>query len=355
MPDGALHPGDPIPVAGGELLYASDAEPGIRRRRAGRGFAYLDAAGRPLRDPATLARIRSLAIPPAWTEVWISREADGHVQATGRDAKGRKQYRYHDRWIAAQAETKYVRTAAFGRALPRLRERVEHDLGRRGLSRDKVLATAVRLLELTLIRVGNKTYARRNRSYGLTTLTKRHVDVDGAALTFRFKGKSGVEHDLTLRDRRLAGVLRAMRDLRGQTLFKWTDADGALHPIESADVNAYIREAAGGDFTAKDFRTWAATVSAARALCLEAAPGTQAATKRAQNRCVKAVAGLLGNTPTVCRASYIHPAVLEAFADGRLGAAFPDADDAGFEAALIAFLEAEAAGSAQPARFTTAA
>jgi DNA topoisomerase-1 len=341
MPDGALHPGAPAPAAGGELVYVSDQEPGIRRRRAGRGFAYYDAEGRLLRDAEALERVRRLAIPPAWTDVWISPEADGHIQATGRDAKGRKQYRYHDRWNAERSGDKYGRMAAFGRALPRVRERVDHDLGRRGLSREKVLATAVRLLELTLIRVGNKEYARRNRSYGLTTLTKRHVDVDGTALKFRFKGKSGVEHDVHLRDRRLAGVLRSMRDLRGQHLFKWKDAEGALHAVESADVNAYIREASGEDFTAKDFRTWAATVSAARALCLEGAPESRTAAKKATNRCVKAVAGLLGNTPTVCRSSYIHPRVLEAFAEGRLCDAFPGADDPGFEAALIAFLEAE--------------
>lgn len=343
MPDGALQPGEIIPTAGGDLVYVSDHEPGIRRRRAGRGFAYYGPDGALLKNADVLERVRKLAVPPAWTNVWISPEADGHIQATGRDAKGRKQYRYHDRWSVGQSETKYSRMPAFGRALPRIRERVDADLSRRGLTREKVLATAVRLLELTLIRVGNKEYAKQNKSYGLTTLTKRHVDVDGTALKFRFKGKSGVEHDVHLRDRRLAGVLRSMRDLKGQTLFKWTDADGTVHPVESADVNAYIREAAGEDFTAKDFRTWAATVSAARALCLEGPPETKTAAKKALNRCTKAVAGLLGNTPTVCRSSYIHPKVMETFAEGRLCESFPGADDPGFEAALVAFLEADEA------------
>jgi DNA topoisomerase I len=271
--------------------------------------------------------------------VWISPRARGHIQAVGRDAKGRKQYRYHDQWSAGRAETKYARLSAFGRALPKLRARVEQDLGQRGPSRDKVLATAVRLMEISLIRVGNKEYARQNRSYGLTTLNKRHVEVDGSALALHFTGKSGVEQRVSVRDRRLARIIQNLQELPGQRLFKYRDESGDLVPIESSDVNAYIRETMGENFSAKDFRTWAATISAARALCLEPAPESAAAAKRASTKAVKVVAAILGNTPTVCRSSYIHPAVLDAFADGTLAEAFPGPEDAKFEKALIAFLD----------------
>ncbi|MBS0297984.1 MAG: DNA topoisomerase IB [Proteobacteria bacterium] len=326
-----------------KLRYVTDEAPGITRRRSGKGFSYRDAEGQPVTDPETLARIRALAIPPAWTEVWISPHAHGHIQATGRDAKGRKQYRYHDRWSAHRAQSKYARVSEFATALPRIRERVEQDLNARGPTREKILATVVRLLELTLIRIGNKEYARQNRSYGLTTLNKRHLDVDGSALVFHFKGKSGVVHQTSLRDRRLAAILKRLHELPGQQLFKYADPEGALTPIESADVNAYIREVAGEDFSAKDFRTWAGTVSAARALRLEPAPQSQGEAKRAVTRCVRAVSGLLGNTPTVCRAHYVHPAVFEAYAAGRLAEALPSPDAGEFEAALIRLLESHAA------------
>lgn len=316
------------------LTWCSDESMGLSRQVSGAGFRYLDRAGKVIRDPKVLDRIRALAIPPAWTDVWICPRASGHIQATGRDVKGRKQYRYHADWSRHASESKFERLPAFARALPKLRKRVEADLDRRGVSRDKVLATAVRLLEITLIRVGNAVYARQNRSYGLTTLNKRHLDVDGTALTFAFKGKSGVEHEVRVRDRRLATVVRSLRDLPGQQLFKYRDADGDLCTITSDDVNAYIREAMGDQFSAKDFRTWAGTVSAARALREVETPTSATDGKRKITVCVKAVAGLLGNTPTVCRSSYVHPRVFEMFEAGTLGT-LPGADAKGFEPALI--------------------
>lgn len=319
------------------LTWRSDENTGLSRRKSGTGFRYLDQSGKTIRDPKMLARIRALAIPPAWTDVWICPRANGHIQATGRDARGRKQYRYHSDWSRHAAESKFDRLPAFARKLPKLRARVEADLAKRGVTRDKVLATAVRLLELTLIRVGNAEYARQNRSYGLTTLHKRHLEVDGTALTFAFKGKSGVEHEVRVRDRRLATVVRSLRELPGQQLFKYRSAEGDLCPITSDDVNAYIREAMGEQFSAKDFRTWAGTVSAARALRDAETPGSPAEAKRRITVCVKAVAGLLGNTPTVCRSSYVHPGVFRMFETGELGA-LPGPETKGFEAAVIRLL-----------------
>lgn len=324
---------DPADIPAG-LTWCSDEQPGIRRTAAGDGFHYHDPQGRPVEDEKVLDRIRALAIPPAWTDVWICPRASGHIQAVGRDVKGRKQYRYHPDWSAHAAETKFERLPDFAKALPKLRRRVEADLSRRGISREKVLATAVRLLEITLIRVGNAQYAKQNRSYGLTTLHKRHLEVDGAALTFAFKGKSGVEHEVRVRDRRLAAVVRSLRELPGQQLFKYRDADGELSTVTSDDVNAYIREAMGDQFSAKDFRTWAGTVSAARALRDMEAPASPTEAKRRINVCVKAVAGLLGNTPTVCRASYVHPRVFELFETGRLCEVLPGPEADGFERAL---------------------
>lgn len=321
------------------LRWFTDDRPGIRRRGRGKGFDYLAPDGSPIRDEKTLERIRALVIPPAWTEVWICPVANGHIQATGKDIKGRKQYRYHDRWSATRSENKFGRVAAFGRALPRIRKQADQDLGHPGPQRDKVLATVVRLLEITLIRVGNKEYARANRSYGLTTLQKRHVAVDGTAMRFTFKGKSGVEHDTGVRDRRLARILKDLRELPGQQLFKYRDEAGEWRDVGSDDVNAYLRDIAGDDFSAKDFRTWAATVSAARALVEMEPPETRTVAQGCMRLCVKAVAALLGNTPTVCRASYIHPAVLAAFEAGSLRDTLPGPDTAGFEKALIKLLE----------------
>jgi DNA topoisomerase-1 len=322
------------------LTYVAEDQPGIRRKATARGFAYVGPDGKPVKDEATLERIRKLAIPPAYTEVWICADPMGHIQATGRDQRGRKQYRYHARWREVRDETKFARMAAFGRALPRIRERVEADLRKRELCREKVLAAVVRLMELTLIRVGNDEYARANKSFGLTTLRDRHVRFEGEQVKFAFKGKSGVEHTTSVRDRRLARIVRACQDVPGQRLFQYYDAEGARHAVGSAEVNAYIREAAGQDFSAKDFRTWAGTIAAAKALAMQELPESEAAAKRAMAVCVKATAGLLGNTPAVCRSAYIHPEVLKAFAEKRLPDAFKSAEGADYEAAVIAFLDA---------------
>jgi DNA topoisomerase-1 len=337
MPDGSHAFETDIEFPQG-LTWCSDEQPGLSRRRSGKGWSYRDAKGRVITDAKTLDRIRALAIPPAWTDVWICPRANGHVQAIGRDVKGRKQYRYHADWSTARSTNKFDRLPAFARALPKLRAQVEHDLGLRGVCKAKVLATAVRLLELTLIRIGNAVYAKQNRSYGLTTLHKRHLEMDGAALTFEFRGKSGKDHSVSVRDRRLARVVRALEDLPGQQLFKYRDADGGLCPVTSDDVNAYIREAMGDQFSAKDFRTWAGTVSAARALRDMEPPTSPTDARRKITVCVKAVSGLLGNTPTVCRASYVHPKVFELYQDGQLPDVLPGSETKGFEPALIRLL-----------------
>jgi DNA topoisomerase-1 len=319
------------------LTYASDHDPGIRRVKTGRGVGYRDAAGRPVKDPATLERIRKLVLPPAWTDVWICPDPNGHIQAVGRDQRGRKQYRYHDAWRQAQDETKFDRLIAFGRALPKLRAKVEADLDRRGLPREKVLAAVVRLLETTLIRVGNSEYAKANKSFGLTTLRDRHAAISTAGVKFQFRGKSGKVHETGVRDRRLARIVKACQDLPGQRLFQYLDEDGVQRAVESADVNAYLREAMGEDFSAKDFRTWAGTVAAARALLTHPECASEAEAKRHINTCVKAVAGVLGNTPAVCRSAYIHPQVLEAYAAGALP--LKPAEGRAFELSVLRFLE----------------
>jgi DNA topoisomerase-1 len=295
----------------------SDARPGITRQRAGNGFVYRTADGSAVRDKTVLARIRSLAVPPAWEGVWICPQADGHLQATGRDARGRKQYRYHPRWREIRDETKYGRMAAFARALPAIRRRVRDDLAREGLPRDKVLATIVRLLEATRMRVGNEEYARENESFGLTTLRTRQVRVNGSTMEFRFRGKSGVWHRFALSDRSLARIVRRMRDLPGYELFQYEDESGEIRSVDSADVNAYIKAVAGDGFTSKDFRTWGGTVLAARACHRIGYP----ADKRRIVQAVEEVSRALGNTAAVCRKCYIHPAVLDAYADGTLARA----------------------------------
>lgn len=340
MPDGSRHTFVAEHQVPEGLTWCSDVRAGLTRARSGEGFSIRDLHGKPIRDARVLDRIRRLAIPPAWTDVWICPRASGHIQATGRDVKGRKQYRYHDDWSSHRSENKFDKLPAFARALPKLRARVEHDLGARGASREKVLATAVRLLEITLIRVGNAQYAKQNRSYGLTTLNKRHLEVDGTALSFAFRGKSGVDHRVSVRDRRLASVVRSLRDMPGQQLFKYRTLDGDLCPITSDDVNAYIRDAMGEQFSAKDFRTWAGTVSAARALRDMEAPTSPTDAKRKITVCVKAVAGLLGNTPTVCRSSYVHPAVIELYQSARIAEVLPGSETKGFEAALMKVLRA---------------
>ncbi len=308
---------DPIESArAAGLRYVSDAKPGIHRHKCGKAFRYTNPDDTPVRDEKTLARIKSLVIPPAWEDVWISAQSNGHLQATGRDVKGRKQSRYHPRWREHRDETKYERMTHFARALPAIRERVEHDLGRPGLPREKVLATIVSLMEHTLIRVGNQEYARDNKSYGLTTMRNKHVAVEGSQITFTFQGKSRVNHTINLRDRRLAGIVKRCADLPGYELFQYLDHDGTHHHIDSSDVNQYLHDISGEHFTAKDFRTWAGSVLACD-LLKETGPFSSAAeAKRKIAEAIKQVAGRLGNTPSVCRKCYVHPAVLEAYLGG---------------------------------------
>ncbi len=294
------------------LRHVTDAREGITRRRSGKGFTYRDAAGRRLTDPAVLSRIRSLAIPPAWTDVWVCPTDSGHLQATGRDARGRKQYRYHPDWNRVRGETKYERMVAFGAALPRIRRTVDSHLAQRGIPRDKVLAVAVRLLETTFIRVGNEEYARTNKSFGLTTLLDRHAIVQDGRVRLAFTGKSGVRHTVDVSDRRLARLVTQCRDLPGQDLFQYIDDEGGPQPITSTDVNEYLRAIAGDEFTAKDFRTWAGTLLAAEQLArIDATDSTS--TRSHLLNAVAAVADKLGNTPTVCRRCYIHPAIIDAY------------------------------------------
>ena len=338
----ALDPGEAAGAA--QLRYVSDAKPGIQRIRHRRSFRYIATDGEPVSDLATLRRIRSLAIPPAWTEVWICPAAHGHIQAVGRDARGRKQYRYHTRWRAVRDEAKFDRVIQFGRALPAIRERVEKDLALPGLPREKVLAGVVRLLETSLIRIGNVEYARENRSYGLTTLRTRHVTVEGARLRFEFRGKGGKRHTVDVSDRRLAAVVRRCQDLPGHELFQYLDEDGQRQAIDSADVNDYVRAIAGEEFTAKDFRTWGGTVLAALALAVPDPEESDA--KRRLTAAVIAVAARLGNTPTICRKCYIHPDVVAAHVDGSLEAGLNGRDAGGLtaaEAAVLNLLERRAA------------
>jgi DNA topoisomerase-1 len=337
-----FHPAESAKAAG--LRYVSDIDAaGIRRIARDGGFRYVDADGRTVRAAATLARIKSLAIPPAWTDVWICPRDDGHLQATGRDARGRKQYRYHARWRDVRDETKFGRMLQFAKVLPRIHRRVARDLRLPGLPRPKALATVVRLLETTCIRVGNEEYARQNDSFGLTTLRGRQVRVRGSTLRFRFRGKSGVRHDVELSDRQIAGIVKRMQDLPGEELLGYVDETGRVHSIESADVNAYLKDIAGEEFTSKDFRTWAGTVHAVQALSQLAPAGSQAEAKRNVVQVIEAVAAQLGNTKAVCRKCYIHPAVLETYLEDGLSAPLKgSAAVAGVVALLQARLKREA-------------
>ncbi len=339
-------PEDSARAAG--LRYVSDDRPGILRRRRGKGFGYTGPDGMPLRDPETLLRIRLLAVPPAWTQVWICPSPKGHIQATGRDSRGRKQYRYHPRWREVRDATKYDRTVAFGLALPLIRDRTEQHLAMPGLPREKVLATVVRLLEATLIRVGNDEYARDNNSFGLTTLRDRHADVTGSTIEFRFRGKGGKLTTSKVTDARVARIVKRCQDLPGQELFQYVDDDGTVQDVDSADVNHYLREITGQDFTAKDFRTWAGTVAAAWALEEFEGFDSEAQAKRNVVQAIERVAARLGNTPAVCRKCYVHPAVLDAYLEGSmLGALRTRAQDMAHElhglepeeAAVLALLQ----------------
>ena len=316
LPEPVFDPALSAKAAG--LRYVSDQQPGLHRVKAAKGFRYTDAEGKPVRDRETLGRIKSLVIPPAWTDVWICRHSNGHLQATGRDARGRKQSRYHPHWREVRDETKYERMALFAVALPRIRERVGNDLLLPGLPREKVLATIVRLMETTHIRVGNTEYAKENGSYGLTTMRNKHVEVHGSKITFDFKGKSGVHHAIDLNDRRLARIIKRCEEIPGYELFQYLDHEGNHHTIDSQDVNEYLREITGEHLTAKDFRTWAGSVLA-NELLLQFEPFTSATqAKKNVVQAITAVAAQLGNTPSVCRKCYVHPAVLEAYLSGHM-------------------------------------
>lgn len=313
---GVVDPRDAAEGAG--LVYVSDEEPGISRRGAGRGFSYKDAKGRRITDKAELQRIRSLAVPPAYTDVWICPDPNGHIQATGRDAKGRKQYRYHPRFREVRESTKYEHMLDFAAVLPDIRTRIDADLRRRGLPREKVIATVVYLLENTMIRVGNDDYAKKNKSYGLTTLRDRHVDVNGSGLRFEFKGKSGKKWRLKVKDRRVARIVKASQDLPGQRLFQYIDEDGERCEVTSGDVNAYLKEISERDITAKDFRTWTGTVLAALALIEFEEVDSEAAAKRNIKAAIDHVSSRLGNTPTICRKCYVHPEIFNTYLDKQL-------------------------------------
>ena len=314
----AIQPEPHISAAEAGLRYVSDTTPGIRRRKHGKSFRYVDPSGKPVYQPEQIARIRKLAIPPAYADVWICPDPRGHIQATGRDARGRKQYRYHPRWREIRDETKFTRLLAFAEALPRIREAVERDLNLPGHPRNKVLATVVRLLEWTCIRVGNEEYARHNKSFGLTTLKDQHVEVSGSRIRFEFRGKSGKAHSCDVSDQRLARIIARCQAIAGQELFQFIDEDGNRQPISSEDVNGYIREIAGDDFSAKDFRTWTGTMLAAAALRELGPAPTAREAKALFLGAVDRVSVQLNNTRAVCRKYYIHPALFEAYSEGTL-------------------------------------
>jgi DNA topoisomerase-1 len=341
-------PADAAEDAG--LRYVSDTRPGYTRKRNGESFQYFDTEGKLIQDESRLLRIGRLAIPPAYHDVWICPLPNGHIQATGRDDRGRKQYRYHERWRAIRDENKYDRILTFAAALPKIRCRIQADLKLPGLKREKVLAAVVQLLERTFIRVGNEEYARQNKSFGLTTMKNRHVKVHGKKLRFRFRGKGGKEHEVDFMDRRIAKIVRELQDLPGQDLFQYFDEEGKLCDVTSQDVNDYLRKITGEDFTAKDFRTWAGTVLTAMALNAQAKFATKKEAKSNLKSAIAAAAKLLRNTPTICRKCYVHPAIVESYLNGDLigglqtkldeAAEIPDFSDD--ERAVLNFLNAQA-------------
>ncbi|WP_043307808.1 DNA topoisomerase IB [Pseudomonas sp. ML96] len=329
-----------------DLHYVDDRQPGISRRKLRGHFAYFTSDAERIRDEEEIRRINALAIPPAYSDVWICPDPQGHLQATGRDARGRKQYRYHARWREVRDGNKYERILDFGHALPTLRRQVESDLALRSLCRDKVMAIVIALLDSTLIRVGNPQYARQNKSFGLTTLRNRHVEISGSAIRFHFRGKGGVEHRVSLAHPRLARAVRRCMELPGQQLFQYLDDDGQRRDVSSADVNAYLQQHAGNDFTAKDYRTWAGSALALGFL-RELTPGSESESKSQVVEVTRQVASLLGNTPAICRKCYIHPAVIEAFLDGsltRLRGSRPRSGLRDEESLLLRFLEGQMAG-----------
>jgi DNA topoisomerase-1 len=349
----------PVDLPSVGLRYVSDDRPGITRRRAGKGWVFWGPDGRRITDPELIRWIKSLAIPPAYTKVWISPFRDGHLLATGRDARGRKQYRYHPTWRAIRDAAKFDRMLAFGRVLPRIRAAVDAELKRPGLGRRRVLALVVRLLETTFVRVGNDEYAKANKTFGLTTLRSRHLKIEGSELRFSFRGKGGKQHKITVRSRRLAKLVGRLQELPGQELFQYIDEHGDRQPVDSADVNEYLREISGGDFTAKDFRTWAATVLAAWALREFESFDSQAAAKRNVTQAIERVASRLGHTPAICRKSYVHPDIVGAYMAGDLLLSLKAEVEAELaeelsglqpeEAAVLAFLQQRLAGAAEQA------
>jgi DNA topoisomerase-1 len=310
---------DPVEVAEeAGLRYVSDDQPGYTRKKRGKGWAYFDTSGKEITDETRILRLNRLAIPPAYKDVWICPSPNGHLQATGIDDRGRKQYRYHERWRQVRDENKYEKMVVFGKALPKIRRRITRDLKKCGLPREKVLATVVELLEQTFMRIGNEEYVKENKSFGLTTLRNRHVDVKGAKLKFHFRGKRGIEHDIDVEDRRVAKVIKKLQELPGQEIFQYLDEQGETHNITSEDVNSYLHEITGEDFTAKDFRTWGGTVMAAIALQAQEAFENKSQAKKNVKNAIAAVSKMLGNTPAICRKCYVHPAVLETYLDGSL-------------------------------------
>ena len=307
-----------VAAADAGLVYVTDAQPGIRRVKHGKGFRYLYPDGSPVEDEKNLERIRSLAIPPAYERVWICLKPNGHLQATGFDARGRKQYRYHPKFREVREEEKFCKLVDFARVLPSLRERVDADMAKSGMPREKVLAAVVYLLEKSLIRVGNDEYARTNKHYGLTTMLNRHAKVEGSDIRFTFMGKSGIKHEVRVHDRRLARIVAKTQELPGQELFNYVDEQGNWRDVTSSDVNAYLKEITGGEFTAKDFRTWSATVMALTELAARDIPATQRGGKMAVTEVMRSVAKVLGNTPAICRKCYVHPAVVSAYLAGKL-------------------------------------
>lgn len=300
------------------LIYVTDRSPGYTRKRRGDDFDFYDADGKKITDEKRILRIRRIGIPPAWERVWICRASNGHIQATGYDARKRKQYRYHERWRAVRDEGKYEKMILFGQALPKIRKQIEKDMALSGLPREKVIATVIELLERTFIRIGNEEYAKENKSFGLTTLRNRHVDVDGTTIRFKFRGKSGVNHEKEIRDRRLAKIIKKLQDLPGQELIQYVDDEGETHSLTSQEVNDYLKRITGDEFTAKDFRTWAGTVLASLALTTNGGFQTKKEAKKNIKNAVQAVSHILGNTPAVCRKCYVHPIVLESYLDGTL-------------------------------------
>ncbi len=319
------------------LVYVSDQAPGFRRKKIGKNFQYLDLHDKPITDEKTLKRIHSLVIPPAWTDVWICSRANGHLQATGRDSRGRKQYRYHPQWRVVRDETKYDRMLKFGEALPKIRRHLQKDLALVGLPQEKILATVIEVMEKTLIRVGNEEYAQENHSYGLTTMRDKHVEIHGSTVEFHFKGKSGVWHDITMHDRRLAKIIQRCHELPGHELFEYRDEHGDVHAVDSMRVNSYLKTISGEDFTAKDFRTWYGSVLATESLHSFEDFSSEAQAKKNVIAAIECVAERLGNTRTVCRKCYIHPAILESYLDRSLFKKMK-IEDSPIEKALIEFL-----------------